>query len=117
MSRQQKRQELREVQKMENRLYTYNECRKMMLLTIKETESKYNVRYGLCLSAALSNEPFNFDNKMVCEVLKLLFDQVEGIRSGIIDEDQIKEEAEKLGVSIIDDGQKLIVDIKGEQLI
>lgn len=104
MNRKQKRQS-------GDRLYSYVECVKMMNQVLMETERKYDARYSMCLATALSAPPLNFGRKRVCDVVKLFFDQVEALRIGTVTEEQIKEEAEKLGVIIKSDNEKLEIYI------
>jgi len=111
MSRQERRKQERLKDKVESKLYTYDECVKMMAAVMKETQSQYNIRYSTCLATALSAPPFNFESEYVCEIVKLFFDQIEALSSGIVTDIQIKEEAAKLGISVSDNGCNLIVDI------
>jgi hypothetical protein len=111
MNRQQRRQSEKSVQKKENRLYTYEECLRMMQHVLTETERKYDARYSMCLATALSAPPLNFGPKRVCDVVKLFFDQVDALRIGTVTEEQIREEAEKLGVIIKCENYKLEIYI------
>lgn len=111
MNRQQRRHADRSIGKKETKLYTYDECLRMMQEVLTETERKYDARYSMCLATALSAPPLNFGPKRVCDVVKLFFDQVEALRIGTVTEEDIKIEAEKLGVIIKCNDYKLEVYI------
>jgi hypothetical protein len=72
----------------------------MIEMVIKELKSKYDARYSSCLTTTLSAPPLNFGKKRVCEAVKLFFDQIEAIQLGTVTDEQVIEEAKKLGVII-----------------
>jgi hypothetical protein len=80
------------------KMYTEEEVKKMIELTMKINASTYDARYSQALAVALSTDPLNFGPKRVCRTVKLFFDQLDGLRLGTITDDQIAEEAKKLGV-------------------
>jgi hypothetical protein len=118
LSRQQKRQLERQVEKARNRTYTYEECKQYVNMAMKDAQRKYDLQYSMCLATALSAPPLNFGKKRVCRTLKLFFDQIEGLHIGTITEDQIRTEIEKLGVIIRNDSEKLEIylDPKKERI-
>ena len=111
MNRQQRRHAERDIQKKETKLYTYDECLRMMQEVLTETERKYDARYSMCLATALAAPPLNFGPKRVCDVVKLFFDQIEALRIGTVTEEDIKNEAQKLGVIIKCENYKLEIYI------
>lgn len=102
MLRQQKRQlarqEAKEETQIKTRTYTYDECVRIAHTLIKDVEAQYSVKYALCLAAALNAEPTSFGRKRVCRTMKLFFDQVDAIDSGLLTLDEVKEVAKKVGV-------------------
>lgn len=111
MNRQQRRIKDRQDNKMESKTYTFSECKKMIAQAILETEKKYDVRYSLCLATSLGAPPLNFEKDTVCDVVKLFFDQVEAMRLGIVTEEEVREEAAKLGVMVKNDNDRLEIYI------
>ena len=96
--RQQKRREAREESKIKNRTYTYDECVRIAHTLIKDVEAQYSVKYALCLASALHAEPTSFGKKRVCRTMKLFFDQVDAIDSGVLTLDEVKAVAKNVGV-------------------
>jgi len=106
-----KRREERNIIRQQKTLYTYEELLRYIQIAMDDAKKKYNVRYTMCLATTLSAPPFNFGKKRVCEVVKLFFDQIEGIQLGTIDDKQIEDEARKLGITTqYIDGQ-FVVDV------
>jgi hypothetical protein len=99
MNREQKRNN-------QKKMYSKEDCMRMIINTMRDSERKYDIRYSMCLATALSAPPLNFGPKRVCRVVKLFFDQIEALRIGTVTEDQIKEEAEKLGVVVVTNEDK-----------
>lgn len=100
MNRSERRREYREVNRIKSKMYTYEECQTVALNMVKETHKKYDARYSLCLATALNAPPLNFGKKRICDVVKLFFDQVSCVNSGIITEEQLREEGKKLGILV-----------------
>ncbi len=111
MNRQQKRQQERNHEKIKNRTYTFEDCRKIVSATVKDTERKYDALYSSCLAASLSAPPYNFGRKRVCAFLQLFFGQLEAVNLGTVTDEQLKAVSERLGVYITSDDDTLSVTL------
>ena len=111
MSRQQRRQEAREEVKIKNRTYTYDECVRIAHTLVRGVEAEYSVKYSLCLAAALNAEPTNFGKKRVCRTLKLFFDQLEAMDSGLLTIEEVSEVAKKVGIRASEEESQFAITI------
>ena len=116
MTRQQRRNEQRIDAKIKNKVYTFNEVAQIIKVATTDAKKEYDVNYSICLATALSSPPFNFGKKRVCNVLKLFFDQMKAVDEKVVTAEQLITEAEKVGVFIKNDENKLSVylDIDGK---
>jgi hypothetical protein len=103
MNRQQRRQDERQQTKAQNRLYTYDECRRIVLTMLAEQQEaikqKYDTLYTLASICALHAEPFKFGKKRIGEFVNLFFGQVDGLNDGTINAELLLETAESLGIT------------------
>jgi hypothetical protein len=78
-------------------------------LEVEKRMNKYQATSALCLATCLSAPPLRFGNKRVCDLLELFFDQMEGLNIGTISENQVIEEASRLGVNLKYENNKIII--------
>lgn len=111
MSRTERRAEKKTFDKITRRTYTYSECKKIAEAAVLEAEKDYDVRYATCLATALAAPPLNFGSVRVCRVVNLFFGQVEALKIGTVSEEEVREQALKVGVMIKNDDESISVYI------
>jgi hypothetical protein len=106
MTRQQRRNELRLVNKVENRLYNFNEIKAIIDVTEKNIQRQFETTYPLAIVNALRAEPFCFGKKRISEVLNLIYGNIEGLKLGTINVEEMVSVANDVGVKItyVNDG-------------
>ena len=92
-------------------MYTYEECKAIATKMVKQTQKEYDVRYSICLATSLSAPPLNFGKKRVCRTIKLFFDQIDALKDKIVTEEEIRKEAQKVGLFVKEENDMLAVYI------
>lgn len=111
INRQQRRQAQREEDKIKKKMYTYEECKAIATKIVRQTQKEYDARYSICLATSLSAPPLNFGKKRVCRTIQLFFDQVDALRDKIITEEEIRKEAQRVGLFVREENDMLAVYI------
>jgi hypothetical protein len=96
---------------VENRLYNFADIKAIVAATEKEIQQKYEAIYPLAIVNALRAEPFSFGKKRISEVLKLLYDNIEGLRLGTISVTEMVQVANDVGVQITYDKDTLHINM------
>lgn len=100
MNRQQRRNELRLVNKLETKLYTFAEVKAIIQATEESVRQEYETIYPLSIVNALRAEPFTFGKKRLSEVMKLIYGNIEGLKLGTISFDNMASVANSAGINI-----------------
>jgi hypothetical protein len=115
MNRRDKRNKELLDRKLQNRLFTYDECMKIAARLVAESQSRYDMLYTTASACALSAPPFNFGKKRVGLFMRLFFDQIVGLKDGTIDPELLIETCRGLNIDIQHQDGKFIVDIDTER--
>ena len=85
---------------VENRLYNFADIKAIVAATEKEMQQKFEAIYPLAIINALRAEPFSFGKKRMSEVLKLIYDNIDGLKAGTISVENMIQVADDVGIKI-----------------